>query len=78
LQPARAPAVVEGAAGLTPHVTAKLLGHQQVDLVFHRYADALPDEVARAGEVLAPGGRPASISPQIAPDRLRKPLLASA
>ncbi len=41
------------AAGLSPHAVAVLLGHSDAGLVWRRYGHALPDEVARAGEVLS-------------------------
>ena len=41
------------AGGLSAHAVAALLGHSDAGLVWRRYGHALPDEVARAGEVLS-------------------------
>jgi integrase len=41
------------AAGLSAHAVARLLGHSDAGLVWRRYGHALPDELARAGEVLS-------------------------
>jgi integrase len=41
------------AVGLTAHAVAQLLGHADAALVTRRYGHALPDELARAGEMLS-------------------------
>jgi integrase len=41
------------AAGLSPHAVARLMGHKDVGLVLKRYGDALPDELAGAGDALS-------------------------
>jgi integrase len=41
------------AVGLTAHAVAQLLGHSDAALVTRRYGHALPDELARAGEMLS-------------------------
>lgn len=40
------------ALGLTAHAVAELMGHADAALVTRRYGHALPDELARAGELL--------------------------
>ena len=41
------------AVGLTAHAVASLLGHADAALVTRRYGHALPEELARAGELLS-------------------------
>jgi integrase len=41
------------AVGLTAHAVASLLGHADAALVTRRYGHALPDELARAGDLLS-------------------------
>jgi integrase len=41
------------AVGLTAHAVAELLGHADAALVTRRYGHALPDELARAGDMLS-------------------------
>jgi integrase len=41
------------ASGLSAHAVARLLGHSDAGLVWRRYGHALPEELARAGEVLS-------------------------
>ena len=41
------------AAGVSAHACAELMGHSDASLVMKRYGHALPDELARAGDVLS-------------------------
>ena len=41
------------AAGLSAHAVAALLGHSDPGLVWRRYGHALPEEIARAADVLS-------------------------
>ena len=41
------------AAGLSAHAVARLCGHSDAGLVWRRYGHALPDELARAADVLS-------------------------
>lgn len=50
------------ALGLTAHAVAALLGHADAALVTRRYGHALPDELARAGEMLSAWRRARGVS----------------
>jgi integrase len=41
------------AAGVSAHAVAELMGHSDATLVMKRYGHAMPDELARAGDVLS-------------------------